>query len=319
MNYPTPIWVPEVGIHAGANTPLFSIGSYDFRVYSLMIMLGIIASVLSITFFWYRAKYKIEILMTFILITVPSAIIGARLGFVVEELLYSPAPFAGSHWYAIWDGGLSIQGGVILAVILDLWYGYTQRDQIDMRKVASYIIPTILIGQFIGRWGNYANHELYGRIDYSGQSSLIFGKSFAQNMYIIDILSESLFGQGGAAYRYPLFLYEGIANIIGYIIIVWIFNLFGIFKPGATSGLYFVHYGIVRSIMEPYRQDSYNLYVIVSIAFAIVGVIVFIYFEFFSRTKYNRVKKSYYWDWEYVSKKTIENRFSLQKFLAKFK
>ncbi|APJ38397.1 prolipoprotein diacylglyceryl transferase [Mycoplasmopsis pullorum] len=298
MNTINAPWTPDAPIRANESIYLFSICSYNFHVYSLMIMLGILSSILTILFFWYREKYKIEILLTFILIVIPTAIFGARLGYVVEALLYEDNPFANSHWYALWDGGLSIQGGIILAAICCVIYGYTQRNNIDVRKVASIIIPTILVGQFIGRWGNFANHELYGKIDYSGKSSLIFGKSFAQHMFIVDSFSEQLFGKGVGAYRYPLFLYEGFSTLTGYIIIVWIFNLFGVFRPGATSGLYLLYYGIVRTVMEPMRQDSFNLYVIVSLIFASVGALIFMYFQFFSRVKYVRVRKSYYFDYE---------------------
>ncbi|ADE19813.1 prolipoprotein diacylglyceryl transferase [Mycoplasma crocodyli] len=295
-----PSWVPEYAFKGGDTTILFKIGSFNFYLYSLMIMLGIIASILTITFFWTRQKYKSEVLMALILITVPTAIFGARLGYVVEALIYEEKPFANSHWYAAWDGGLSIQGGIILAATCDLIYVYFKRDIIDIRKTMSIIIPTILIGQVIGRWGNYGNHELYGKIDWTGKSSLVFGKSFAQNMFIVDSVSESILGKNQGAYRYPLFLYEGLANLAGYLLIVWVFNLFGIFKPGSTSGFYLIWYGIVRLVMEPMRQESFALYSITSLIFIILGTLMFVYFEFLSRIQYVKVWKKYYFEYEYA-------------------
>lgn len=291
-------WVPEVAIPANTPTYLFKIGSYDFRVYSLMILLGILCSVLTIVFFWMRAKYKIEILLTFILITIPMSIIGARLGYVFEALIYEDHPFQNSHWFAIWDGGLSIQGGIILATVADLIYGYTKRKYIDMRKVASYIIPAILIGQFIGRWGNYANHEVYGKIDWSGQSVLIWGKQIARNMFLTDSTSDLLLGPGIGAYRVPLFLYEGIATLTGYALIVWVFNLFGLFKPGSTAGMYLFYYGLVRTIMEPMREDAYELYSVTSIVFMAFGIAAILYFQVFSRVEYIKEKKKYYFEYK---------------------
>ncbi|MGZ9756358.1 prolipoprotein diacylglyceryl transferase [Mycoplasma sp. 4423] len=280
-----PIWVPETAKHEGIpDAPLFSIGSFSVQVYSLMIMLGYLASILTIIYFWKREKLNMDKLFVLIIITIPLGILGSRLGYIIEQLIYQDEPFKGSAWYKIWEGGLSIQGGLVVTILVDLFYVYTQRKHLDIRKAASIIIPTILIGQFIGRWGNYANHEVYGKIDWSGQSSLIFGKTFAQNMYISDALTNSM-GLNGA-YRYPLFLYEGLANLVGYILIVWVINFFGIFKPGSSIGLYLIWYGLLRMAMEPLREEAYGLYQYVAIAFVVVGVLVFIYYQMWAKVKY---------------------------------
>ncbi len=180
------------------------------------------------------------------------AILGARIWNEVDQAINNPN-YNWRNWYKVWEGGLSIQGGVVLAVIVDLTYVYFKRDKIDIRKTCDIIIPTILIGQVIGRWGNYANHEVYGRIDYSGASSLIFGKAFAENMFLKD--------ENGTGYRYPLFLYESIINLFAYIILVWVINQMSLLKPGATAPLYFVWYGLVRIAMEPLRDYRQAIYV----------------------------------------------------------
>lgn len=128
-------------IPANTHTPLFHIGNWPIQVYSLTMMLGMLASILTIVIFWQREKYKWEILLTLILITIPSAIIGARLWDLVQEAIYNPN-YNWKNWYKIWEGGLSIQGGVVLAFVLDMIYVYTKRDLVDIRKVASIIIPT---------------------------------------------------------------------------------------------------------------------------------------------------------------------------------
>ncbi|VEU76260.1 prolipoprotein diacylglyceryl transferase [Mycoplasmopsis columboralis] len=284
-------------IRAGTARYLFAIGSFEVRVYSIMIMLGIIASILTIVFFWMREKYKIEVLLTFIIIIVPLSIFGSRLGYVVEALLYEPEPFKNSHWYAAWDGGLSIQGGVIVGGVAGMIYGWFKRDVIDYRKVLSIIIPSVLIGQFVGRWGNFANHELYGKVDWDGSAVLALGDTIAKNMFISDAYSDSL-GLTGL-YRYPLFLYEGLANLFAYLVIVWIFNFFGLFKPGTHAGMYFIWYGLVRFAMEPLREDSFALYSNVSLAFVILGTLWFIYFQFISRVEYVVVKQKYRYVYQY--------------------
>ncbi|MBU4689445.1 prolipoprotein diacylglyceryl transferase [Mycoplasma zalophidermidis] len=276
------------GVPANSGSTLFNIGSFPIRTYSITLLLGILASILTITFFWKREKYKFEILYTLIVLTIPSAIIGARLWDLVEVALYVPE-FDWSSWYKVWEGGLSIQGGVVLCVIIDSIYIYHKRHEVDFRKVLDIIIPTILIGQFIGRWGNYANHELYGKVDWDGSSVLIFGKNFAQNMFISDAYSQSLNQPG--LFRYPLFLYEGLANLFGYIVLVWIINGFGLLKPGSSSSMYFIWYGLVRLALEPLRQDAYQLYTIASLVFIAIGSLFFIYFQFFNHIHYHKEKQ----------------------------
>ncbi|WP_406614159.1 prolipoprotein diacylglyceryl transferase [Mycoplasma corogypsi] len=291
-----PAWVPETAIAAGLGTDLFKIGNFEFRVYSFTMMLGFLCSILTIFYFWYRAGYKTETLLTLIIITIPSSIMGARLGFLAERIIADGSLPA--RWWAIWEGGLSIQGGVLLALICDLIYGYVKRNEIDVRLAASLIIPTVLIGQVAGRWGNFANHEVYGKIDWSGQSVLIFGKAFASQMYISDATSNA-YGLVGA-YRYPLFLYEGIANLLGYLIIVWVLNFFGLTKPGTTAGLYLVWYGTVRLAMEPLREESYVFYTVLSAMFVAIGFIAFVYYQFFGAVKYIRFKEKYYYVYKYA-------------------
>ncbi|AMD81554.1 prolipoprotein diacylglyceryl transferase [Mycoplasmopsis canis UFG4] len=309
-----PSYVPDVAFRAGTPSILFNIGSFQLHTYSLMILSGYLASILTIFFFWRREKMNMDVLFGLILITIPMGIIGSRLGFVFEELIYSSDPFRGSAWYALWDGGLSIQGGVFFTIVADMTYVYTKRNVIDIRKATSIIIPTILVGQFIGRFGNYGNHEVYGKIDWSGNSSIFWGKSFADNMYISDSVTDALGLEG--AYRYPLFLYEGLANLVGYLIIVWIFNLFWTFKPGATAGLYLLWYGILRLALEPLRQESFLYYSIIALAFAIVGGFIFIYFAFWSKVKYvttvkNKVFKHYEYKYpEYYSAYVNRSSFS---------
>ncbi|QSF13449.1 prolipoprotein diacylglyceryl transferase [Mycoplasma sp. Mirounga ES2805-ORL] len=287
----------KVGIKANTPGILFTVPifkwNYEFHTYSLTLTMGILASILTIVIFWQREKYKWEYLMTLILLTIPFSLIGARLWDLVEEA-QKPEFNMARDWYKIWEGGLSIQGGVVLASIVDFTYIYSKRNELDIRKVASIIIPTILIGQVIGRWGNYANHELYGKVDWDGSSVTWLGDKIADNMFIADKISES-WGEPGL-YRYPLFLYEGIANLIGYLILVWIINNFGLLKPGGTGALYFVWYGTVRAAMEPLRETSYQMYTIASYIFVAIGALAFIYLQFFSKVHYVREWRK----WRYV-------------------
>lgn len=269
----------------GQAIPLFKIGNFSVQFYSVAIILSFIMGLLSISFFWKRQGYKISVLLEMAAIIIPMSLIGARLGYIFERLIYnSQNPFPNSAWYKIWQGGLSIQGAVIVSIFCGLIFAYLKRDQFDWQIAFSFILPTVLIGQAIGRWGNFINHEVYGKIVSENSPTINWLPDFIKkNMYIKAAVFDN---QGNfknfeslANYRVPLFLYESIANLAGYLIIVWVFNLFNFFKPGSTGAIYLLWYGITRIVMEPLRAESYSYYSIIAIIFVVCGFSLFIFFE----------------------------------------
>ncbi|UUD37131.1 Prolipoprotein diacylglyceryl transferase [Mycoplasmopsis californica] len=264
--------------HVGSAHVLFQIGNYNFHTYSLTMMMGMIAAILTVAYFWKREKYSFEILLTMIILTIPFSFIGARLWFITEKLIYYRDSFDFSRWYAIWDGGLAIQGGVMMAFVVNAIYLSTKTYEVDLIKVFTIIFPSVFIGQVIGRFGNYANHEIYGNIDWTGNSALWMGEGAASNMFLADELSNNLNVSG--AFRHPLFIYEAGLTLLGYIVLAWLCNGMNLLKPGSTGALYFVWYGAVRMIMEPYRIHGYGIYQITSALFLVFGMIAFVTFEF---------------------------------------
>ncbi|OYD26614.1 prolipoprotein diacylglyceryl transferase [Mycoplasma testudineum] len=290
-------WYP---FREGEATYLFTIGTYQVPIYTFTMLIGMLSAILTIVFFWMRKKYSLEILFTLILITIPSSIIGARLWFIFERLIYNPAdPFPNSAWYEVWNGGLAIQGGVIVPTILNLVYLYFKRELVDYRYAISFILPAVLLGQAIGRWGNYANHEVYGRIDTTGEYTLIWGEALARQMYIYNAADLA----STAALRIPLFLYESILSLVGYFVMVWIINLFGLLKPGTTGGIYMFYYGLVRVIMEPLREEGYAFYSVLGYLMLAAGVLMILYFEIPFRQRYAKIKRKYYFDYVIIDRK----------------
>lgn len=266
--------------------PIYLFG--DFRLYPFTMMLGIIASIFSILYFWKKNRYPLDIYLMLIIFTIPSAIVGARLFWIIESAINGDDL---SRWYAIWDGGLSIQGGVFVPTVVDLLYLRKKRNIIDIRKAFGIILPNVLLGQAIGRWGNFANHELYG-VETSYESIAWLGTAISWNMWI------------DGAFRIPLFLIESLTSLFGYILIVWVFLQLNTFKPGTTGGLYLMWYGIVRVIMEPMRdaRDYEDWYLILAIIFIVVGLILVIYFEITGKKMYEKIRYKKH-SWYYYNKK----------------
>lgn len=250
------------------------IGNFEVPIYAFVIVLGMIASIITIAFFWKREGYKLDHFYTLVAITIPTSIIGARLGFIVERLVVGDIAHL-AHWYNPREGGMSIQGGVFLPTIANLIYAYYRRKDFDWRKAFSFILPAVLIGQAIGRWGNFTNHEVYGKMDETGSTVNWLGSFIRDNMYITD-------SNGSTGLRVPLFFYEFLTSLFGYIILVWVFNLFSWLKPGTTGALYIIYYGIVRSSMEFLREEAYVYYFVLSVLMIIIGLLLFVRFQFFA-------------------------------------
>ena len=266
----------------------FSIGSLDVKVYALTMLSGMILSILSISWFWKREKYSWDLLQLLIIVIIPTSIIGARLWYVLGDL--DKFVNGNSEWYAFWEGGLAIQGGVVFSATAGLIVVYFNRTQVDWRKVVGIILPSVLLGQAIGRWGNFANHEVYGTVT-SYESISWLGDWITSNMYI------------DGEYRTPLFFYEFLTSLVGYILLVWVAQYYMKFlKPGVPASFYLLWYGIVRISMEPLRDNSdimrwgtMPVSVFFSALYIALGLATFIWFQFLTKVYYfNNEDKEWY-------------------------
>ena len=163
----------------------------------------------------------------------------------------------------MWEGGLAIQGGLVGGVIFA--YFFTKKNKMNFIRLADAVFPNILVAQAIGRWGNFANQEAFGRaVDasyFEGWPTFI-----ANHMFI----------QG--AYREPTFLYESVLNIVGFLLIVLVYKRFSKVRRGDMVYAYLMWYGVIRFFIEGLRSDSLMFFglrsaQIVSIIFIILGVL----------------------------------------------
>lgn len=249
------------------------------HTYPITMFLGFVLSFLSIAYFWKRQKYSWENLQIILIILTPSSIIGARLWFLISEGGWN-------QFYLL--KGLSIQGGIMGALIGVIPFVYFRRHSLDMRTVFGIIIPNIIIGQAIGRWGNFANHEVFGKV--VSLESLNWMGALKSHMYIS--VNGSL-----PEYRAPLFFYEFLSSVMGYIVLSLILLRKNWFKPGVTGAAYLIWYGIVRSSMEQMRDPSdimkwgsLSISLFVSILMITSGLILGVYWQFISKKKYDLIQ-----------------------------
>lgn len=210
-----------------------TIGPLSFRMYGLMIALGVLAAV------WIgRRRYAgyggdPEDITTIALVAVPAGLVGARLYHVITD--WSERYSVGRWWpdaFQIWHGGLGIPGGVLLGAIAGVIVA--RRMKIDWRVAADALAPAIPVAQAIGRLGNWFNQELYGR-----ETDLPWGLR-------IDL-------EPGRT-LHPTFLYELLWNLALAAVIVLASGRI-VLKRGRWLAVYVFGYGLGRLWVEALRSD----------------------------------------------------------------
>ena len=136
-------------------------------------------------------------------------------------------------------------------------------------KILDIIVPSLILGQAIGRWGNFFNHEAYGSI---------VSREFLKRIHIPNFIIEEMYING--FYHHPTFLYESIWCLLGFILILFIRKLLKR-KDGVVTYTYCIWYGIGRFFIEGLRMDSLYLFnfrvsQLVSIVLVVLGIIGFV-------------------------------------------
>jgi prolipoprotein diacylglyceryl transferase len=155
---------------------------------------------------------------------------------------------------------------------------------LKITTLTDMIIPNILIAQVIGRWGNFFNREVYGACVDS--DTLWFLPSFIKDYMRGGTVAGQYIACPTSQYAQPLFLYEGILNLIGFILITIVLRkiLKGKYS-GVLTSLYLVWYGTVRVSLEGLRNEMFIMRwgnisqsILTSIVFIVVGVALLVYF-----------------------------------------
>ncbi|MFC1632692.1 prolipoprotein diacylglyceryl transferase [Patescibacteria group bacterium] len=226
-------------------TSALQLGSLEFSYYGIMIALGILVAYLIAL---YRAQFFPKINMrqieTAFLIALPLAFIGARLYYVIFEWSYYSAHLG--KIFAIWEGGLAIHGGLIgglagLAI-------YTAVKKIKLARVLDFAVPSIVLAQAIGRWGNFFNQEAFG-----GPSDLPWAIPIELQNRPAEFISAATF--------HPTFLYESIWNLLVFALLFWLaFRARDRkWRVGVIAAVYLIAYSTGRFFIEGLRTDSLYL------------------------------------------------------------
>ncbi len=268
-----PIGFPGLGFELVFKN-YFTVFGYAIYWYAVIICLGLLVAYLYADKRANQFNIPNNVLLDGLLFTVPIAIIGARVFYV----FFAPPGEINTlkDIIDIRNGGLSIYGAVIATAIFLVFF--CRWKKLRLGNVLDLVSLGFLIGQAIGRWGNFVNREVFGV-----ETSLPWGMEINGTVH------------------HPLFLYESIWNLIGFVI------LHKVSKnrkyPGQIALMYMLWYGLGRGLMEGLRVQQYVLVMgdlavsqLVSFGFALIALYMLV-------IRYIDVKKGVTFSFEYVDPK----------------
>lgn len=213
-------------------------------------------------------KHQIEedVMLNLFFYTIPIAFVGARIYYVLFNLDYYLVNLL--DIFKIWEGGLAIHGGII-AGFLFIYY-YARKHRIPLWKLTDILVISLILGQAIGRWGNFFNGEAHGI-----ETTL----THLQNLHLPNFIIKGMCING--TYYIPTFLYESIWDFIGFLLLI-LYRRKKNIHMGQITSIYLIWYGVGRCIIEGMRTDSLMLGGIriaqlVSIITTILGLILWIH------------------------------------------
>lgn len=236
----------------------------------LGVLLGIIVAYIEIK----RKKINLTDFENMAFYAIICGFIGARIYYVLFNWDYyfnNPAEII-----KVWNGGLAIHGGIIGAVLAI--YFYCRKKKINFILMLDICAPALMIGQVIGRWGNFFNSEAHGGV---------VTRSFLEGLHLPNFIIDGMYIDG--SYYHPTFLYESLFNLVGFIILMFLRKNKKI-HVGVITGLYLMWYSFIRFFVEGLRTDSLmlgNLRMaqVISIILFIVGLVLILFIS--KKEKYN--------------------------------
>ena len=254
---------------------IFEVGSIAIRWYGLLIASAVLIGLTLSQYLAKRRHVNPDLLGDLVIWLVIFAIPAARIYYVLFEWQeYAQRP---GDIIAIWKGGIAIHGAIIggtLATII-----FARLNRISLWQLLDLVAPSVILGQAIGRWGNFFNSEAFGK-----PTNLPWKLYIAPRYRPLDSLN--------AEYYHPTFLYESLWNLGVFVILLFLF-FWGLknrnrLKTGTLAGVYLIAYSLGRVWIEWLRTDSLMLgplkvAQVVSICAIALGLLILAWLYLFKR------------------------------------
>lgn len=239
------------------------LGPITIYWYAVLIVVSILIGVYFSTREAQKNGLSKDFITDLIFYIIPISILGARLYYAVFNFSIFKDNLL--DIFKVWEGGLAIYGAVISGIIFIIYY--CKKKNKNILLTIDTVVPYLILGQAIGRWGNFINKEAHGAI-----TTL----SHLQDLHLPTFIIEGMHINGH--YYIPTFLYESLWCILGFIILLIIRKKDKYKHKGILVSSYFIWYGIGRFFIEGLRTDSlyigtFRISQIVSVILILIGLV----------------------------------------------
>ena len=243
------------------NPILITIGNFEIRWYSALILLAVFMVLILTQKEAERFTVPKDYIFNMLFWALIFGIVGARLYYVAfnwSEFASDPMEIL-----KVWNGGLAIHGGLIFGLITCTMY--CKKYNVRLVRMLDFIVVPLLLGQAIGRWGNFFNGEAHGIATTAETLHRLLVPDFVIKGMTID----------GVIYT-PTFLYESVVCFMAFIVLLFI-RRGKYVKVGTMTASYLIIYGVLRFFIEMSRTDAlmiggFKVAQIVSVIMFIVGL-----------------------------------------------
>ncbi len=245
---------------------MFHLFGIDIHWYSILILVGVILGILLVEKEAKKFKYPSDLIFNICFWAIIMGIIGARLYYVIFNFSYYKNNLL--EIFAVWNGGLAIHGGLIAGVLTVILFA--KRYHLNFLKLLDIAVPSIILAQAIGRWGNFFNSEAHG---------IATSYTMLKDLWIPEFVIKGM--NIGGVYYLPTFYFESLWCLLGFVILI-IFRKRKYVKVGATTSLYLMWYSLGRFFIEAWRTDSlmlggFKVAQVLSALLFITGLVYLIY------------------------------------------
>lgn len=243
------------------NPVLIDLGFLQIRWYSVLILIACFVVLYLTQNEAARFQVQREFIFNMLFWALIVGIIGARLYYVIfniKDYISNPLEIL-----MVWHGGLAIHGGLIFGLLTIIYY--CKKYKVRVVRVLDFLVVPLLLGQAIGRWGNFFNQEAHG---------IATSEAVLQKLMIPDFIINGM-KIDGVVYT-PTFLYESVVCFLAFIILLFVRR--GKYtKVGTMTASYLIIYGVLRFFIETSRTDAlmlggFRVAQIVSVIMCVIGL-----------------------------------------------
>ncbi|MDW4528142.1 prolipoprotein diacylglyceryl transferase [Rossellomorea marisflavi] len=246
----------------------FELGPISVHWYGVIIGLGIALGMYMVIRESKRQGLHPDTFIDLLVWAIPIAIISARIYYVAFEWnnYYADHP---EDIIKIWNGGIAIHGALIGSVLTTIVFAKVRG--LSFWKLTDIAAPSLIVGQAIGRWGNFINQEAHGRE---------VSRQFLENLHLPRFIIDQMYIDG--SYYHPTFLYESLWNVVVLVLLLIIRRKVKSLRRGELFLTYVIGYSIGRFFVEGMRTDSlmlgdFRFAQVISIALIVAAIVTMIY------------------------------------------